>query len=428
MQIEHLPETSRPFLLAGAPLPAAAFNDLRRRVLLDHCKWDPQVGDVATLASFPLLVNRETWNTLASLAGALAGETLAAESEILQSPRLLKQMGLPRRLRHALEKISEHGPAVEAVRVMRFDFHPTTAGWRISEVNSDVPGGFTEASSYTRMMSAHYDNATPAGDPVARWCGAVSKAAGQSGTVALLTAPGFMEDHQITAYLARHLNALGCRTQLAGPRQLEWNHGLASLNTTSHAGPVDAIIRFYQGEWLAKLPATSGWENFFAGGRTPVGNPGSAIISESKRFPLVWDDLKTTLPVWRRLLPETRDPRDVPWQGDDGWLLKSAFCNTGDTVSIRSSLGDKAWSALARSARWRPKQWVAQRRFQSVPVVTPVGLMHPCIGVYTVNGRVAGAYARITGGPVVDFAAIDVPLLVLDARSDADRAIEGFSE
>lgn len=427
MQNENLPETARPFLVAGAPLPAAAFNDLRRRVLLEHCKWDPQVGDVATLANFPLLVNRETWNILASLAGALAGETLAVESEILQTPRLLKQMGLPRRLRHALEKVSEHGPAAEAVRVMRFDFHPTTAGWRISEVNSDVPGGFTEASSYTRMMSAHYDDATPAGDPVARWCDAVSKAAGQSGTVALLTAPGFMEDHQITSYLARHLNVLGCRAQLAGPRQLEWHHGLASLNTASHAVRVDAIIRFYQGEWLARLPATSGWENFFAGGRTPVGNPGSAIISESKRFPLVWDDLKTSLPVWRRLLPETRDPRDVPWQGDDAWLLKSAFCNTGDTVSIRSSLSDKAWSAVARSARWRPKQWVAQRRFESVPLATPIGLMHPCIGVYTVNGRVSGAYARITGGPVVDFAAIDVPLLILDAGTGG-KPVEGFNE
>ena len=33
------------------------------------------------------------------------------------------------------------------VRLMRYDFHPTVGGgWAVSEVNSDVPGGFAEAS------------------------------------------------------------------------------------------------------------------------------------------------------------------------------------------------------------------------------------------------------------------------------------------
>lgn len=30
----------------------------------------------------------------------------------------------------------EHGP-----RFLRFDFHPTEEGWRLSEANTDVPGG-----------------------------------------------------------------------------------------------------------------------------------------------------------------------------------------------------------------------------------------------------------------------------------------------
>ena len=33
------------------------------------------------------------------------------------------------------------------IRLMRYDFHPTIDGkWAVSEVNSDVPGGFAESS------------------------------------------------------------------------------------------------------------------------------------------------------------------------------------------------------------------------------------------------------------------------------------------
>jgi hypothetical protein len=33
------------------------------------------------------------------------------------------------------------------IRLMRFDFHPSIDGnWVVTEVNSDVPGGFAEAS------------------------------------------------------------------------------------------------------------------------------------------------------------------------------------------------------------------------------------------------------------------------------------------
>ena len=36
---------------------------------------------------------------------------------------------------------------------MRFDFHFTRDGWRISEVNSDVPGGLNESSGFERLMA-----------------------------------------------------------------------------------------------------------------------------------------------------------------------------------------------------------------------------------------------------------------------------------
>ncbi len=145
-----------------------------------------------------------------------------------------------------------------------------------------------------------------------------------------------------------------------------------------------------------------------------MANPALAVISESKRFPLVWDKLSTALPAWRALLPETRDPRDAPWSRDDGWLVKTAMCNTGDTVSVREWMRPGEWLRTRLAVQLSPHNWVAQRRFESVPVSTPVGPRHACVGVYTVNGRTAGSYARLSVKPVIDFAAVDAALLLDD--------------
>ena len=61
------------------------------------------------------------------------------------------------------------GATPAAARVMRFDFHWTPDGWRISEVNSDVPGGFSEASELPLLMTPHYPGAQAAGNPGAAW-------------------------------------------------------------------------------------------------------------------------------------------------------------------------------------------------------------------------------------------------------------------
>jgi len=221
-----------------------------------------------------------------------------------------------------------------------------------------------------------------------------------------------MEDHQVMAYLAGHLRGRGLETLLANPTQLAWRDGFAYLETPWFRGNLDAVVRFYQGEWLAALPRRCGWEHFIRGGRTPVGNPGLAMISESKRFPLVWDRLATSLSTWRQLLPASRDPREAPWQTDDRWLVKSAMSNTGDAVCIRELMVERDW----RRARWNvwlcPNQWVAQRRFDSVPVETHLGPMHACVGVYTIDGRAAGAYARLAKRPLIDYESVDAAVLV----------------
>ena len=405
-------ESSQPPLRAGQSVEPRTFAAIRRRAVLDGCKWDPQVGDVSTLAPFPLLMRAEVWRQLATWAEELTAETLAAEAEVLEKPDLLDSLGLPRSLRRVLKKTEPLTPA--AVRAMRFDFHFTTQGWRISEVNSDVPGGFTESSYFTSIIARQFPALHTAGDPAGAWLDAVTRAAGGRGVVALLAAPGYMEDQQIMAFLGARLRERGCRPSLANPTQIVWRDGVAHLDTSWHSGPVNTLVRFYQGEWLAHLPKRFAWEHFFRSGRTPVANPGVAVISESKRFPLLWDRLRTSMQTWHSLLPETREPREAPWRHDDGWLLKSAFSNTGDDVSIRALLTPREWRDVRWAVRLNPGRWLAQRRFESVPIETPLGSMHACIGVYTIDGRVAGAYGRLAHKPVIDYAAVDAALLLED--------------
>lgn len=402
--------TRAPGIRAGSALDPKTALDIRRRAALEGCKWDSQVGDVTTLAPFPLVMKRSVWNCLSAWAEQLAAEAAEAEREISRRPELLRVLGLPRKLQEVLADDAPLSPA--AGRIIRFDFHLTTKGWRISEANSDVPGGFSEASHFTTMMAKHFPQLQKAGNPGDQWCNALSKATNSDGAIALLSAPGYMEDHQVVSFLGTELRRRGRQAHLARPEQMQWREGHAYLNTLWHRGPLGAIIRFYQAEWLVSLPEQVGWELFFRGGKTPVANPALAIISESKRFPLVWDRLSVDLSTWQALLPETRDPRHVGWSADESWLVKTAMCNTGDTVSIRELMPAKQWLQTRLNVLLTPNRWVAQRRFESVPVPTPAGARHVCVGVYTVNGRTAGAYVRIAEKALIDFAAVDVALLL----------------
>lgn len=406
MVAAELPElrAGSPPILAGSAIEPDAFYDLRRRLILDGCKWDPQVGDVETISRFPLIIRESQWSLLRSLAAKLASELMAAEQELLHRPDLHGRLGLGMRLRHVLRLAATAGVPPCTARTLRFDFHWTDRGWQISEVNSDVPGGFSESSELPALMAEHFPETRPAGHPGNAWADAI--AYGVDGeTVGLLSAVGYMEDRQIMAYLARLLQRRGVASKWIDAINLKWRNGHAYFGASQ---PLSAIVRFYQAEWLNARRL----KELFAGTKTPVNNPGTSAMTESKRFPLVWDELGAPLPTWKQLLPETRDPRRAPWRDDLSWLVKSAMCNTGDTVAIRPLLPKKDWKRTQRAAWLRPGNWVAQRRFNVLPCTSPVGPIYPCLGVYTINGQVAGIYGRYSSKPLIDFSAVDVAVLI----------------
>ena len=128
-----------------ALLPAIA-RAIRRRAIFECCKWDPQVEDVSTIADVPIVLDAGAWRGLVVTAERLAAEIAAAESELRQRPELHDLLGLPRYDSPACSPRQRQHAWLPAPRFIRFDFHHTDAGWRISEANTDVPGGLNEAS------------------------------------------------------------------------------------------------------------------------------------------------------------------------------------------------------------------------------------------------------------------------------------------
>jgi glutathionylspermidine synthase len=227
-------------------------------------------------------------------------------------------------------------------------------------------------------------------------------------------ATAYSDDRQVMMYLAGCLQQRGARASLVSPSHLRWRNGRASLDAAWASGPVDAVLRFYPAEWMYNLPAACGWSSYFEQTTTPVSNPASALLTQSKRFPLTWGALRAPVTTWRALLPETRDPREVPWQSSDEWVLKPALGRVGEDVAIAGVTPAPDMKRIARAVHRHPAHWVAQRRFAATPMRVGATDRYPSVGVYTVNGRVAGAYGRVADRPLIDARARDAAVLISD--------------
>ncbi|MBL8130304.1 MAG: glutathionylspermidine synthase family protein [Anaerolineae bacterium] len=397
------------------PLPPPVFREVWLETVFDEYKWDPQIGDTAALSSFALLLRADAWRELTGLAERLAAEALAAEAELLARPELCGALGLPRAVRRLWGGREPIRIGTERdVRVIRFDFHHTTEGWRISEANIDTPSGFVESGGFSRRMAARYPGTVTAGDPAAALARAAAGRLASGALVALIYATAYADDRQVMLCVAREMRRLGLRDCLIGPAQLRWQtDGSAALIADWEQGAVDYLVRFFPGEWLPNLPRRSGWGRYFDSCRVPASNPLSAMLVQSKRFPLVWDRLSTPIPTWRALLPETREAgvarRDAQ---PAGWVLKPAFGRAGDGVTIHGVSPRREWDQARRSALLHPGHWVAQRRFEAVPIAVKGVDHYPTLGVYTVDGRAAGIYARIARQPLINHTASDVVVLL----------------
>jgi len=405
---------------AGANLPISEWSKLRLRAIFDYCKWDPQCGDHSVLGRFPLLLEFDIAVELGHLAECLTREALAAEDEILSNTRLLRRLSIPKSIRECLEK-PENGRRSDHVRVMRFDFHLTTCGWQISEVNADVPGGYVEASGWNKLFAEQLQGYYAPVDPTAVYADAICGIVPHGGLVALAHATVYSEDRQVMAHLGRELESRGRKSCLVSPKNLDWSSGKAVLTTDFVTGGPAMVVRLSPAEWLPSMCEKSCWEPWFGESVTALSNPGKALALQSKRFPLVWNELKTDLATWRKLLPRTTCPSEIQNLDRDDLVLKPAFGRVGENVAIRGLTALLEHQEILRSVRRDELRWVAQERFEVVPIPTEEGNMFPCIGVYTVNGKMAGLYGRAARKALIDQNAQDIAVLI---RRETKRRVQ----
>jgi glutathionylspermidine synthase len=143
----------------------------------------------------------------------------------------------------------------------------------------------------------------------------------------------------------------------------------------------------------------------------PLSNPATALLTQSKRFPLVWSRLETPLPAWESLLPETVDPQHVNSKRHEEWVFKPALGRVGEDVALSGVTRADEWSQICAAVRRRPAAWAAQRRFEAVPLDSPRGRVYPQFGVFTLDSRAAGIYGRLAARPLIDCRSQDVAVL-----------------
>jgi hypothetical protein len=396
---------------AGRVLTASEFKTYYEQVIWDcrHCSIRPK--EHLPLIDFPLLMKPGEWPRLARLTEKLSQEVAAAEEELLRRPALFESLGLPSNIAKILRSCSSKCRPKGFARVMRFDFYHTEEGWRFSEANPDAPAGYVEAYGLTRAMAAYYPGFSPPPNPAAAYAEAIYKFAGKGAMVAFFN-PGVRVAAQCAEFILEEVEKRGMRGVLANFRHLVWSSNFAQVLIPS--GPIkpNLLIRMVGASWLPKLRSRTLWAPWFCGSKTPISNPGFSIVVESKRLPLVFRDLDTSMSTYRAYSPESRSPIEVPRKFQNQWVFKPAFGVGGQGIGMAGVSKKVVFKEIAEEARRDNSKWVTQRRFESVPVSTERGPGHVCLGIFTYDGLAAGVFARIKGKPLIDRHAMSIPILI----------------
>ena len=395
------------------PIPNDMYNEYKLDVMLDCYKWDPQFCDNNTVAKYALVLSEKEHEELKLLTEKLIKETTEAENFLNKNLKYTKALEIPNKFRSDIKSMKNYNPD-KHIRLMRFDFHPTLENkWAVSEVNSDVPGGFAEATLMNRKSLEYLSNenyyAISFGDFLAD---AIKKKVRQGGRIMLVHCTSYSDDRQVMQFLGDKLSGMGYEVIYAAADQLKFENGKAISILNNREGEVDGIIRFSPLEWVADMK-TKNWHGYFDTETVSCNHP-IAIFAQTKRFPFVWDLLESKgidLSTWRELLPETLEVNDK--KVDDKFIYKPVYGRVGENISIKEACKDDEYKKILKDVKRHPKKYLAQKKFNSRPLTNEEGEeFHVCIGSYGVENSHAGYYARISRSPRIDSYAADIPVLI----------------
>lgn len=404
------------------PIPKDKYEDYRLTLMFDCYKWDPQFLDSNTVAKYALVITPQEHEELVRLTEALDRETRAAEEFLNNHLELIGPLALPKKVNKEIRNMTNY-EADKHVRLMRYDFHPTVEGkWAVSEVNSDVPGGFAESSLMPKAAMDVLQEGTywfkNFGETLVQ---AIADKVVKNGRIMMVHCTSYSDDRQVMQFLGDRLKEKGYRIIYAASDHLRFENHQAISILDGNEGKIDAIFRFTPLEWLADVKPKR-WQGYFDTTTVSCNHP-IAIYAQTKRFPLVWDTLEQrgiSMSTWRELLPETVEVKDA--KGKEGFIYKPACGRVGEDISIKEACKGDEYKKILAAVKRNPKKFLAQKMFHSKPLSGENGeSFHVCLGSYTVDGKHAGYYARISGTPRIDSNAADIPVLIEGNGEKNDR-------
>lgn len=402
------------------PIPNLEYEEYRLKLMFDCYKWDPQFLDNNTVAKYALVLTKEEHEHIKELTEKLDKETRAAEMFLNQHPEYIKPLALPRKMRKEIALMKDYEPQ-KHIRLMRYDFHPTTDGeWAVSEVNSDVPGGWAEASLMPQAAKEVLDGNYAYTNFGENLCDAIQKKVPVGGRIMLVHCTSYSDDRQVMQFLGDKLETLGFQVIYAAADHLRFKDKKAISILDGNEGEVDAIIRFSPLEWVSDMKPKH-WSGYFDTTTCSCNHP-IAIYAQTKRFPFVWDILERngiSMETWRDLLPETLEVKAAKEKIAKGkvakekYIYKPVYGRVGEMISIKEACQPDEYKKIMMEVNLLPKQFLAQKKFISQPLAGIDGeQLHICLGSYTVDGAHAGYYARVSKTTRIDSGAADIPVLI----------------
>ncbi|MBR3599669.1 MAG: glutathionylspermidine synthase family protein [Lachnospiraceae bacterium] len=257
------------------PIPTSEYEEYRLNLMFDCYKWDPQFYDNNTVAKYALVITEEEHKHISSLTESLDKETRAAEQFLNNHQELVAPLKLTRQLRGDIGRMCNYNPD-QHIRLTRYDFHPVSdveGGWAISEVNSDVPGGFAEASLMPRAAieclnraqdieqimekpSYHFVNY---GDVMVE---EVKKKVKVGGRIMLVHCTCYSDDRQVMQYLGDRLVSEGYQVIYGAVEHVSFKDNKAYCVLDGNEGELDAIFRFTPLEWFKDIKPKR-WQGYF---------------------------------------------------------------------------------------------------------------------------------------------------------------------
>ena len=333
------------------PIPKEKYNEYRINLMFDAYKWDPQFLDNNTIAKYALVLTNEEHQELKELTEKLDKETRQAEEMINNNLKFSKKLKLPEKIRLEIKKMENYIPQ-KHIRLMRYDFHPTEGQkWHISEVNSDVPGGFAEASIMPQIaintLNKNKYWYIDFGDILIN---NIKEKISPKGTIMLVHCTSYSDDRQVMQFLGDRLQKIGFNIIYGAADHIRFKNKQAYSILYGNTGKVDCIVRFTPLEWLIEIKPKH-WQGYFDTITTSCNHP-IAIFAQTKRFPLVWDILEkegAKLDTWRKMLPETIEVKDA--KGKDGYIFKPACGRVGEKISIKEACTDDEYEKIIKDVK-----------------------------------------------------------------------------